>query len=131
MNLLENDYDSDEMDINSYNEFSLDIIAEFEEDKKIQIIDYYKNLLYKEPEFIGIKNICSGMILSIIENINNMNNINYAINKTDYQLNTVQCYIFNDMYLELNSILNFKKQLTQNINIYNLVTKKIFEKIYV
>ena len=65
MYIDENDYDSSE-DI-EYDEFTVDIIAEFNYDKKIEIISFYKEKLSKEPEFIGIKNICCGKILSFIE----------------------------------------------------------------
>ena len=47
----ENDYDSSED--NEYNEFTANIIAEFNYDKKIEIVSHYKEILSKEPEFIG------------------------------------------------------------------------------
>lgn len=124
---LENDYDSDDTDSNLYKEYTTDILAEFEEDKKIEVIQFYKEKLSKEPEFIGINNICSGQILNIIENINK-NHKNY---KHCYKLNEGQYYIFNDMYSELNNILNNKKKLIQDLNIYNIVTNKIFDLVYV
>ena len=113
----ENDYDSSE-DI-EYNEFTIDIIKEFNHDKKTEIVNFYKEKLSKEPEFIGIKNICTGKILSFIENTSK----HEKLTKIDYKLNLEQYYIFIDMYSELN--------LTGNYNIFNLVTKKIFSKIYV
>ena len=113
----ENDYESDE-DNHLYIEFSADIVAEFKYDKKIEIINYYKEKLSKEPEFIGIKNICSGKILSCIE----CSKLE-KIKKNDYKLNFEQYSIFIDMYSELN--------LKGNYDIYNSVTKKIFKKIYV
>ena len=63
---LENDYDSDDIDSNLYKEYTPDILAEFEEDKKITVVQFYKEKLSKEPEFIGIKNISCGKILNII-----------------------------------------------------------------
>ena len=113
----ENEYDSDED--NEYIEFSLDIIAEFKYDKKIEIVSYYKEKLSKEPEFIGIKNICSGKILSFIEDTTKPE----KLTKKDYKLNFEQYLIFIDMYSELNLIGNY--------HIFNLVTKKIFNIIYV
>lgn len=113
----ENEYDSDEN--NEYIEFSLDIIAEFKYDKKIEIVSYYKEKLSKEPEFIGIKNICSGKILSFIEDTTKPE----KLTKKDYKLNFEQYSIFIDMYSELNLIGNY--------HIFNTVTKKIFNKIYV
>ena len=112
----ENEYDSDED--NEYIEFSPDIIAEFIYDKKIEIISYYKEKLSKEPEFIGIKNICSGKILSFIEDTKPE-----KLTKKDYKLNFELYFIFIDMYSELNLIGNY--------HIFNTVTKKIFSKIYV
>ena len=116
----ENDYDSSED--NEYNEFTADIIAEFNYDKKIEIVSFYKEKLSKEPEFIGIKNICSGKILSFIEDTNKVEKPKKLTIK-DYKLNFEQYSIFIDMYSELN--------LTGNYYIFNLVTKKIFSKIYV
>lgn len=113
----ENEYDSDED--NEYIEFSPDIIAEFKYDKKIEIVSYYKEKLSKEPEFIGIKNICSVKLLSFIEDTVKPE----KLTKKDYKLNFEQYSIFIDMYSELNLIGNY--------HIFNLVTKKIFNKIYV
>lgn len=123
---LENDYDSDDIDSILYKEYTPDILAEFEEDKKIEVIQFYKEKLSKEPEFTGINNISCGKILNIIENTNK----NYKIYKHGYKLNEDQYYIFNDMYSELNNILNNKKKLIQDLNIYNIVTNKIFKIIY-
>ena len=61
----ENDYDSDENI--EYNEYTPDIIEEFKYDKKIEIVNFYKEKFSREPEFIGIKNISSGKILSFIK----------------------------------------------------------------
>ena len=113
----ENDYDSSED--NEYIEFSAYIIAEFNYDKKIEIVSFYKEKLSKESEFIGIKNICAGKILCLIENVIKPE----KLTKKDYKLNHEQYLIFVDMYSELN--------LTGNYHIFNTVTKKIFEKIYV
>jgi hypothetical protein len=117
MYIEENDYDSNEE--NEYVELSADIISEFNYDKKIEIINFYKEKLYKEPEFIGLKNISSCKLLDFIENTTKYVNLN----KNDYKLNFEQYTIFNDMYSELN--------LKGSYDIFNLVTKKIFSKIYV
>lgn len=126
---LDNDYDSDsnEIDSNLYKEYTPDILAEFEEDKKIAIVQFYKEKLSKEPEFIGINNISCGKILNIIEN----NNKNHKLYKYSYKLNEDQYYIFNNMYSELNNVLNNKKKLIQNENIYNIVTNKMFNLVYI
>ena len=113
----ENDYNSSED--NEYNEFTANIIAEFNYDKKIEIVSHYKEILSKEPEFIGIKNICSGKILSFIEDTIKSEKVTKKI----YKLNFEQYLIFINMYSELN--------LLGNYHIFNLVTKKIFDKIYV
>ena len=116
----ENDYDSTED--NEYNEFTTDIIEELNYDKKIEIVSFYKEKLSKEPEFIGIKNICAGKILSFIEDTIKTEKPE-KITKKYYKLNFDQYCIFIDMYSELNLIVNY--------DIFNLVTKKIFEKIYI
>ena len=113
----ENDYDSSED--NEYSEFTADIIVELNYDKKIEIVSFYKEKLSKELEFIGIKNICAGKILSFIEDTTKPE----KLTKKDYKLNFEQYSIFIDMYSELN--------LTGNYHIFNTVTKKIFSKIYV
>uniref|UniRef100_A0A6C0LFS7 Uncharacterized protein n=1 Tax=viral metagenome TaxID=1070528 RepID=A0A6C0LFS7_9ZZZZ len=112
----ENDYDSD--NDNEYIEFTADIIEEFNYDKKIKIVSFYKEKLSKEPEFIGIKNVCSGKILSFIEDTTK----HVKLTKKDYKVNFEQYSIFINMYSELNLIGNY--------HIFNLVTKKIFNKIY-
>lgn len=117
MYIDENDYDSDEN--NDYIDFSADIIAEFNNDKKIEIINFYKDKLQKEPEFIGIKNISSGKFLSFIEDTKK----HEKLTKNYYKLNYEQYVIFVNMYSELN--------LTGNNDIFNMVTNKIFNKIYV
>jgi hypothetical protein len=117
MRFDENDDDSSED--NEYNEFTADIIAEIKYDKKIEIISFYKEKLSKEPEFIGIKNICTGKILSYIIDIVKPE----KLTKKDYKLNYEQYLIFIDIYSELNLIGNY--------NIFNSVTKKIFNEIYV
>lgn len=111
----DNDYDTE--DDNEYNELSVDIICELNYDKKIEIINFYKEKLLKEPEFIGIKNICSGKILNFIENKNN------KLIKKDYKVNSEQYLIFLNMYSELNYECNY--------NIINSLVSKIFNYIYV
>lgn len=124
---LENDYDSEDYEFNLYREYTPDVLAEFEEDKKIEVVQFYKEKLSKEPEFIGINNISSGKILDIIENTNKY----YKIYNNVYKLSIEQYYIFNDMYSELNSILNNKNKLIQDLNIYTVVTNKMFNLVYI
>lgn len=113
----ENDYDSEE-NYDMYGEYTPDIIAEFMYDKKIEIIGFYKDKLVKEPEFIGIKNISCGEILSMIESTKKE-----KLNNSDYKLNFEQYLLFKNMYSELN--------LQVSMNIFNNLTKKIFNRIYV
>ena len=114
------DYDSEQdSDYNEYNELTPEIISEFNYDKKIKIISFYKDKLNQEPEFIGIRNICSGKILNIIEETKKPE----KPTKNDYKLNYEQYLIFVNMYSEVN--------LTCNNDIFNTVTNKIFNKIYV
>ena len=127
---LENDYDSDEIDSNLYKEYTADILAEFEEDKKIAVVQFYKEKLSKEPEFIGINNISSGKILNIIENTNNLSARDLKLYK-NINLSVEQYYIFNDMYSDLNSVLNINKHLTMGMSIYEFITNQIFKNIYV
>jgi hypothetical protein len=117
MYLEENEYDSDEE--NEYTDLNGDIITELIYDKKLNIVNFYKEKLSYEPEFIGIKNISSYMILFIIENTNKYK----KLSKKDFKLNFEQYILFTNLYSELNLIGNF--------DIFNLVTKKIFSKIYV
>ena len=116
----DNDYDTD--DENS----KYTILEKFNDNnyfEKISIINYYKNLLSYEPEFIGIKNISSGEILKIIETYYRPRTINNKQYKKMYKLNLDQNYIFNNLYIDL--------EINGNIDIYNVVTNRIFNKIYV
>ena len=107
----ENDYDSD--NDNEYIEFTADIIEEFNYDKKIKIVSFYKEKLSKEPEFIGIKNVCSGKILSFIEDTTK----HVKLTKKDYKVNFEQYSIFHLTKKTLHpSIAIIFKINTQNIN---------------
>lgn len=124
----DNDYEDENDNDNEYGEYSDDIIKENLMDYKLSIILKYKEVLCKEPEFIGIKNICCAEILDIIESnssdTNNRSNTNNEIklNNKDYILNYDQLIIFKRMYDELN--------LEYNIDTFNIVTKKIFKRVY-
>ena len=120
MYYLEDNNDSDDGDTEEYNEFSQEIMAELKLDKKILIVKFYKELLIKEPEFVGINNICSAELLSII----NSTIVPIKLTKQDHILFPEQIKIFDNMYNDLN-IGNVSTA------IYNTVTKKIFNRIYV
>lgn len=114
------EYSDDDND-NAYSEYSPEILAEFQYDYKISVVEFYKELLKKEPEFIGIKNISCGKILEILES-NNDNKKKLSKHKV-YSLNTEQNNIFYNLYKDL----GFKG----DVNIYNEVTNKIFNHIYI
>lgn len=113
----ENDYDDtdDENSKLSINEK----LNDYEYNEKISIIGYYKNLLSYEPEFIGIKNISTGLLLRIIDMTRN----SIKLNKKDYRITREQYNLFNKLYEDL--------EIIGNMDLYNTVTKKIFSIIYV
>tara|TARA_B110000037_G_scaffold201163_1_gene242294 strand:- start:1053 stop:1409 length:357 start_codon:yes stop_codon:yes gene_type:complete len=113
----ENDYSDDDEE---HEEYPDDIKEEIEYDNKIKIINIFKNYIKYEPEFIGIKNISSSKILNIIENTNSSK----IQNTKNINLNDNQINLFDNLYKEL-----FNK--TENFKIYNTVTNKIFQIIYV
>lgn len=115
----EYDYDSGN-DYDEFYELSPEIQKEIENDRRFNRVMFYKEKLYHEPEFIGINNISSALILHIIETTD----IACKLNTKDHRLTNDQICIFDNMYIEL-----FGNK--SNINIYNTITKKIFEKIYV
>ncbi len=112
----DNDY-SDEDD--DYLDLPDDILEEIEYDLKIKIVNTFKNYIKNDAEFIGIKNISSSKILTIIEkrlfNVNKNPIINLTYNQID---------LFNNLYKEL-----FNH--TYDINTYNNVTENILNIIYV
>ena len=119
---FENYYDSEEdqndyIDSYEYDTFKNHLI-------QLEIVSFYKELLEKEPEFIGIKNICSEELLNIIKSNNDIKK--FEQKKFSYELNYDQILIFNRMYddLGINNFIN-------NIDIFKLVTKKIFRRVYV
>lgn len=117
---FENDYDSEDDDyVDSYESDTLKnhLI-------QLEIVTFYKELLEKEPEFIGIKNICSEELLNIIKSSNYIKK--FELKKLSYELNYDQILIFNRMYDDL-GIYNF----INNTDIFKLVTKKIYKRVYV
>ena len=115
----ENDYDSDNDDNFELNSEYFNIIK-FDND--IEIINSYKQVLLKEPEFIGIKNICSAEILYIIQSTITGPKEKLLKNKKVYYLSEEQEDIFINMYHKLN--------IKYNENILNSVCNKILNKIY-
>ena len=115
----DNEYDSN----NEHDEFlelNPEIKSEIEYDRKICIIDFYKDKLYYEPDFTGIRNISSAHLLYIIETTH----IPCKLCTKNHELTNNEIRIFDNMYNELFNIKN-------NIDIYNTVSNCIFEKIYV
>ena len=116
----DNDYDTDDENT-KYT--ILEKLNDYEYIEKISIVNYYKELLSYEPEFVGIKNISSGEILKIIETYRKPKKLNHKQYKKEYKLNIDQYCIFTDLYNDL--------EMEYSIDILNLVTNKIFNKIYV
>lgn len=107
--LSENDFsESEEEEIAEYPEWLE------EEDKlynKLHIINNFKNLIDKEPNFYGIRNLSDVDILMIFENSSNNNN--------QFILNDVEHYYFNNVWLNL---FNYSKDNYNNVA-YNIINK--------
>ena len=116
----ENDDDDYDYDDDDYSEITCDILKEYENDRMNSIIMFYKDKLYFEPEFIGIKNISSSYILYLIETTI----LPCKLYTKDHKLTIKQIKIYDNMYEDL----FYSKS---DINIYNSVNKKIFDKIYI
>jgi hypothetical protein len=117
MNILDDNDFSDNEDINDIGDIPYDILKEMEYDLNNNIILHYKQLLLKEPEFIGIKNINSGFILEKINNLHNFNSI--KCNKLI--LTNEQYKIFQNMFDEL--------QISYDENSINILANIIYNKI--
>tara|TARA_B100001093_G_C26794403_1_gene1000466 strand:+ start:1173 stop:1532 length:360 start_codon:yes stop_codon:yes gene_type:complete len=105
---------------NERGEYTQDILNEMELDFKIEIINNYKELLIKDPDFIGINNLSNIKLLNIIEDINNNKILRF---KKEHYVTPEQFNIFINMYNELN--INYNTNIIQN------VINKIFSIIYV
>tara|TARA_B110000008_G_C16720309_1_gene464500 strand:- start:310 stop:669 length:360 start_codon:yes stop_codon:yes gene_type:complete len=119
MNLSDDEL-SDDDEINVTDDLSLEILNELENNRKIEIIQGFRELIIKDPCFCGIWAISCYEILEYIKSSNikilNINN--------DIILNEEQIYLFDNLYDDL-----FNK--IENIKIYNDVVYKIFKKIYI
>ena len=114
------EYENSSNENDELSELNLDIQQEIENDRKFNLVLFYKQQLYHELEFIGINNISSIDILNIIENTK----VACKLGVKDHKLINTQINIFDNMYIEL-----FGNK--SNIDIYNTVVKRIFEKIYI
>lgn len=135
----DNDYDSDNLNeeyekINNVQKLNI----EKNKEKKLKIANFYRKLLYYEPEFIGIKNISSFEFLDIVHNIYNCFLINYGTNKIkykfklnhkDHNLTNDQKHIFNNLFNDLKLKLYVFEESYIDF-MYNIITQKIFNKIY-
>ena len=117
MNLSDDEL-SDDDENNITGELSLEILNELENDRKIEIIQGFKELIIKDPCFCGIWAISCSEILEYI------NSSNIKISNNNIILNEEQIYLFDNLYDDL-----FNK--IENIEIYNHVVYKIFKKIYI
>ena len=115
----ENEYYSD--DSNELEDIPDDILYEREIDKKIKIVNEFKNSIYYETEFVGIKNLSVVDLLCIIEKYKNceFSNVKIKLN-----LSKEQIILFDKLYLNLFDEL-------KEIEYYEIITNKIFRKIYV
>jgi len=109
-----NDYDEVDED---YAYVSDDILHEIEEDRKLNIINKFKDHIQKEPEFYGINGICSYEILHFIEKFNHCKREKNVL--TDYQIKLID-----ELYIALYSKLG-------NVYIYNKISNIIFRRVYV
>jgi len=119
MNIIDDNEISDNEDLNDYADIPTDILEEIEYNRQINIILYYKNLLLKEPEFIGINNINSGFILEKINNLHNFKNIN--CNKLI--LTNQQYNLFKNMFDEL--------QFSYDENSIIILANIIYNRLYI
>ena len=94
-----------------------DILYEIEEDRKLNIINKFKDHIQKEPEFYGIDGICSYEILHYIEKFEQ--NKKQKIIITDYQVE-----LFDDLYIALYSERG-------NIYMYNKISNIILSRVSV
>lgn len=109
---------NDEIEYMEYDElFNKELEKEIKYDNDIDSIIFYKEKLEKHPDFIAIKNICSGEILNIIKKSQLVNKGNYGNFDDDIY------DIFYKMCDELEISLNKEK--------INYVINKIFKRIYV
>ena len=111
----ENNYSSDD---DEENEELIEIQIEKEYNKKIKIIQEFKDFIILEPEFIGIKNISSYKILNIIENTY------YPFYNIKNNINNEQLRYFKRLYDDL-LISDYNNEI-----IYSVIYK-IFKNIYV
>jgi hypothetical protein len=112
----ENNYSSSDDD--EENEELTEIQNEKEYDKKIKIIQEFKDFIILEPEFIGIKNISSYKILNIIENTY------YPFYNIKNNINNEQLRYFKRLYDDL-LITDYNNEI-----IYSVIYE-IFKNIYV
>ena len=130
---IHDEYIDDELEI--IDDLTQENDNEIEYERKLSIVQFYKSLLVKEPEFIGISRLSSGRILNIIEleylKYQNMvqrrnKNVNIIQQRLTTYVNIVtldQINLFDNMFNDL--------RLNKNKYIYNLIIKKIFKTLYV
>lgn len=112
-----------QFDNNDVSDEELDDRAElpdtfYEEEKyysDIRVINNFKNLMEKEPEFIGIKNVPAKDIYNIIYT---------APSYKTKDLTSDQVGMYNDLYIELFGGI-------RDIKVYKSVTYQIFKKCYI
>ena len=112
----ENDYDFDLEDDVQESNYLIDNDNSF--NKTIEIINFYKDKLIKEPTFIGINRLCAYELYSIINSCNDK-----KISKKSH-ISFDEEIIFYDLLNELNI-----KNITTNL--INNISNEIYYKLYV
>lgn len=120
INVNDNDYDND--NDNEYNDYTEDILAEIKLDNKINIIDYYKNILLKDPDFIGLKNLSLIKFLNIIECTNsNYKKKSRLEKRNQHKITEEQFNIFYNIFIDLD--INYNDNKLRNVidSIFNII----------
>jgi len=115
----------DFLDDNDYSDFEEEEHDEFpewflEEEKyfeQLSIANNFKHLIKMEPEFIGITNITDTELVEYAKSSQGKKKINNRLSCDQYDM-------FHDMYMSLFGTLG-------NVNIYNEIATKIFNRCYI
>lgn len=113
--LDDNDYsDIEEDEPDELPEWFLEEEKYFEQ---LSIANNFKHLIKMEPEFIGIKNITDAELVTYAESSKGKKKINNCLSGDQYDM-------FQDMYMSLFGTPG-------NVNIYNEIATKIFNRCYI
>tara|TARA_Y100001958_G_scaffold89189_1_gene60673 strand:+ start:11853 stop:12185 length:333 start_codon:yes stop_codon:yes gene_type:complete len=107
---------SDEYDSDYEAEFDEEIVNELEENRKLSIINKFRNCIIAEPEFCGISNVSDFFIM---ENLCNTR----SDKKPKVKLTLQQLKLFDDLYMEIYGYVPHEKQCE---NLANVIYKKMY-----